>query len=106
MMLAENNLPRYFWAEAVSTACYVPNRALIRNILKKTSYELLKGKKPNVAYFRTYGCWCYILVNGKNYLEKFNSRRDKGIFSRYLDRSKAYRVFNKRTLMVDELIKC
>ena len=35
-MLCEGNLPKYFWAEAVSTACYILNRVLIRSILKKT----------------------------------------------------------------------
>ena len=29
-MLCENNLPRYFWAEAINTVCYILNRALIR----------------------------------------------------------------------------
>ena len=29
-MLCESNLPRYFWAEAINTACYTLNRALIR----------------------------------------------------------------------------
>ena len=29
-MLCESNLPRYFWAEAINTACYILNRALIR----------------------------------------------------------------------------
>ena len=49
-MLSENGLPKYFWAEAVNTACYITNRALIRPLLKKTPYELYRGKKPNVEY--------------------------------------------------------
>ena len=57
-MLAENSLLGYFWAEVVSTACYLANRALVRRITKKTPYELLKGRKPNVAYFRTFGFQC------------------------------------------------
>ena len=39
-MLCEGNLPKYFWTEAVNTACYILNRILIRPILKKTSYKL------------------------------------------------------------------
>jgi len=30
-MLNENGLPKYFWANAVSTTCYVLNRVLIRH---------------------------------------------------------------------------
>ena len=33
-MLSESSLPKYFWADVVSTACYVMNRVLIRPILK------------------------------------------------------------------------
>ena len=39
-LLNENNLPKYFWGEAVHTSCYVLNRVSIRTILKKTPYEL------------------------------------------------------------------
>ena len=42
-MLSESSLPKYFWADAVSTSCYVMNRVLIRPIFKKTPYELFVG---------------------------------------------------------------
>ena len=103
-MLAEHNLPGYFWAEAVSTACYVANRALIRGTLNKTPYELVKKRTPNISYFRIFGCRCYILVNGKSNIGKFDSRSDEGIFLGYSERSKAYRVFNRRTLVVEESV--
>ena len=48
-MLCENNLPKYFWEEAINTACYVINRLTIRSLLSKTPYELYKGRKPNVS---------------------------------------------------------
>ena len=50
-MLNENGLPKYFWAEAVNTACYVVNMAYIHSILKRTLYELWKGRLPNISYF-------------------------------------------------------
>ncbi|GJR45448.1 putative ribonuclease H-like domain-containing protein [Tanacetum coccineum] len=40
-MLADSFLPNTFWAEAVSTACYVLNRVLVTKPHNKTSYELL-----------------------------------------------------------------
>ncbi|GJX73680.1 putative ribonuclease H-like domain-containing protein [Tanacetum coccineum] len=42
-MLADSLLPTTFWAEAVSTACYVQNRVLVTKPHNKTPYELLHG---------------------------------------------------------------
>jgi transposase InsO family protein len=50
-MLDEYKTPDRFWAEAIDTACYSINRLYLHRILKKTSYELLTGKKPHVSYF-------------------------------------------------------
>ena len=71
--------------------------------MNKTSYELWKGKAPNISYFRVFGCKCYIL-NTKDYLGKFASKTDVGVFLGYSTSSKTYKVFNKRTLVVEESI--
>ncbi|GJR87001.1 putative ribonuclease H-like domain-containing protein [Tanacetum coccineum] len=55
-MLADSFLPNTFWAEAVSTACYVLNRVLVTKPHNKTPYELLtdeKSNKPNASWERT-----------------------------------------------------
>ena len=100
-ILNENSLPKYFWAEAVNTACYVLNRVLIRSNLNKTPYELWKDRKPNIGYFKVFGCKCFIL-NTKDNLGKFDPKSNVGIFLGYSNSSKAYRVYNKRTLVVEE----
>nr|GEV89122.1 hypothetical protein [Tanacetum cinerariifolium] len=41
-MLADSKLPTTFWAEAVNTACYVQNRALVVKPHNKTPYELFR----------------------------------------------------------------
>jgi len=28
----------------------------LHRLLKKTPYELITGKKPNISYFRVFGC--------------------------------------------------
>ena len=40
------------WVEAVNTSFYVLNRVTLRLELKKTPYELWKGRKPNILYFK------------------------------------------------------
>jgi len=100
-MIHENNLAKHFWAEAVNTTCYVQNRIYIRPILEKTTYELFKGRRPNISYFHQFGCICYIL-NTKLYLKKFDAMAQRGIFLGYSKRSKAYIVYNSETLCVEE----
>ncbi|XP_035838242.1 uncharacterized protein LOC118485855 [Helianthus annuus] len=43
-MLADSKLPSFFWAEAVSTACYIQNHALVNKRHMKTPYEILEGR--------------------------------------------------------------
>ena len=100
-ILNENSLPKYFCAEAVNTACYVLKCVLIRLHLKKTPYEFWKYRKPNIGYFKIFKCKCFIL-NTKDNLGKFDLKSDVGIFLGYSNLRKAYRVYNKRTLVVEE----
>ena len=89
--------------EVVNTSCYVSNRILLRLILKKTPYELWKNKKPNISYFKVFGCKCFML-NTKDNLEKIDAKLDIRIFLGYSTSSKSFRVFNKRTMVVKEFI--
>lgn len=101
IMLKENTLPKYFWAEAVNIVCFVLNRVLIRAYLNKTPNELWKDRKPNIGYFKFFGCK-YFILNTKDNLSKFDLKSDVGIFIGYSNTSKAYRMYNKRTLVVEE----
>ena len=103
-MLSESSLPKYFWADALSTSCYVMNRVLIRHILKKTPYELFNGRKPNINHLRVFGCSCFVLNNGKENLGKFDEKADLSIFIGYSLTSHAYRIYNKRLMTVEESV--
>jgi transposase InsO family protein len=69
-MLVEYNVPDSYWVEAINTACHASNRLYCHKLLKKTPYELLIGRKPNISYFRVFGSKCYILRKGSR-LSKF-----------------------------------
>ncbi|GKA55092.1 retrotransposon protein, putative, ty1-copia subclass [Tanacetum coccineum] len=81
-MLADSKLPTTFWAEAVSTACYVQNRVLVVKPHNKTPYELFRGLKPALNFMRPFGCHVTIL-NTLDNLGKFDGKSDEGYFVGY-----------------------
>jgi hypothetical protein len=99
-MLGEYKTPERFWSEAVNTACHAINRLYLHRLLKKTSYELLTGNKPNISYFRVFGSKCYILVK-KGRHSKFAPKVIEGFLLGYDSNTKAYRVFNKSSGLVE-----
>ncbi|GJT43573.1 putative ribonuclease H-like domain-containing protein [Tanacetum coccineum] len=100
-MLADSKLPTTFWAEAVSTACYVQNRVLIVKPHNKTPYELFRGFKPAIGFMKPFGCHVTIL-NTLDKLGKFDGKSDEGFFVGYSLSSKAFRLYNTRTRKVQE----
>ena len=90
-ILCENNLPKYFWGEAIK-----------RPLLTKTPYELYKVRKLNVSHLRSFGFKCFVLNNGKYSIGKMDAKSDETIFMSYALHSKTYRVFNKSSLIVEE----
>jgi transposase InsO family protein len=100
MMLGEFKTPEQFWSEAMNTACHAINRLYLHHLLKKTSFELLTGNKPNVSYFRVFGSKCYILVK-KGRHSKFAPKVVEGFLLGYDSNTKAYRVFNKSSGLVE-----
>nr|GEU61589.1 ribonuclease H-like domain-containing protein [Tanacetum cinerariifolium] len=90
-MLADSLLPITFWAEAVNTACYVLNRALVIKTHNKTPYELLNGRSSRLDFMRPFGCPATIL-NTLDPLGKFMGKADEGFSVGYSVTSKAFRA--------------
>ena len=91
-----------FWAETVNTSCYILNKVMVRPTLMKTSYELLKGKKPYIAYFKVFGSKVFIHNNDKKDLDKFEKKSNISVVLGYFEQSKAYRVFNNDSKTMEE----
>ncbi|GJU24653.1 putative ribonuclease H-like domain-containing protein [Tanacetum coccineum] len=69
----------------------------------KTPYELFLGRKPALSFMRPFGCPVTIL-NTLDHLGKFDGKADDGFFVGYSINSKAFRVFNSRTKIVEETL--
>nr|GEV05120.1 hypothetical protein [Tanacetum cinerariifolium] len=102
-MLVDSLLPIPFWAEAVNTACYVHNRVLVTKPHNKTLYELLHGRTPSIGFMRPFSCHVTIL-NTLDSLGKFEGKVDEEFLVGYSVNSKAFRVFNSRTYIVQETL--
>nr|GEU45293.1 retrovirus-related Pol polyprotein from transposon TNT 1-94 [Tanacetum cinerariifolium] len=100
-MLANLKLLTTFWTEAVNTACYFQNRVLIIKPHNKTPYELFLGRKHALSFMRPFGFHVTIL-NTIDHLGKFNGKDDEGFFVGYSTNSKAFRVFNSGTRIMEE----
>nr|GEU54357.1 hypothetical protein [Tanacetum cinerariifolium] len=96
-------IKREFSAEAVNTACYVQNRVLMTKPHNKTPLELLHGRTLSICFMRPFGCPVTIF-NTLDSLGKFNGKVDEGFLVGYSVSSKAFRVFNSRTRIIQETL--
>nr|GEW73134.1 retrovirus-related Pol polyprotein from transposon TNT 1-94 [Tanacetum cinerariifolium] len=79
------------------------NRSLVHTWYNKTPYELIIGRKPNVYYFYVFGSLCY-LTNDHDDLGKMKPKADIGIFIGYFESSTGFRIYNRRTKKIMEMI--
>jgi hypothetical protein len=100
MMLDEHMTPRRYWADVISTACYISHQIFLRSILNLTPFELYFGRKSSVSHLRPFGCKCFVLKHDN--LNKFESRSSDGILLAYTPHDRSYRVFSLETNTIVE----
>nr|GEX49732.1 hypothetical protein [Tanacetum cinerariifolium] len=79
------------------------NRVLVPKPHNKAPYELLHGRTPSIGFMRPFGCHVTIL-NTLDPLGKFQGKVDEGFLVGYSVCSKAFRVFNNRTRIIQETL--
>nr|GFB25942.1 hypothetical protein [Tanacetum cinerariifolium] len=89
--------------QAVATACYTQNRSIIRLHHRKTPYELLYNKLPDLSFLHVFGALCYPTNDGEN-LGKLQPKADIRIFIGYAPTKKALWIYNRRTRRIVETI--
>jgi hypothetical protein len=92
VMILSVRLPFNLWGEALLTACHVHNRVLSKKI-HSSPYELWNGRKPNLNYFKVWGCITYLRIPDPK-RTKLGPRAIKSVFVGYTVNSKAYRLLD------------
>ncbi|KAJ9537531.1 hypothetical protein OSB04_030264 [Centaurea solstitialis] len=92
-MLSNSKMPKSFWAEAASTACYLINRSPSVTLDKKTPMEVWNGSPADYTDLKIFGCPTYARVdNGK-----LEPRAVKCKFLGYKDGVKGFRLWCPET---------
>nr|GFC17418.1 integrase, catalytic region, zinc finger, CCHC-type, peptidase aspartic, catalytic [Tanacetum cinerariifolium] len=70
---------------------------------RKTPYELLHNKLPDLSFLHVFGALCYRRNDSEN-LGKLQPKADIGIFIRYAPTKKAFQIYNRRTRRIVKTI--
>ncbi|GJS96498.1 retrovirus-related pol polyprotein from transposon TNT 1-94 [Tanacetum coccineum] len=81
-MLSASKLPLFFWAVAITTACYTRNISIIILTHEKTAYQIINDRKPSIRHLHIFGCTCYLNRDGEN-LDKMKERGDPCILASF-----------------------
>lgn len=88
-MLANSELPKFFWGEAVNTTAYLINWSPSLAVNLKTPQEIWTGKPPSLKHLRVFRCAAYAPIKQ----DKLDARSQKCIFLGYQKRVKGYKLW-------------
>lgn len=94
-LLVAANLPKIFWAEAVSTVAYLINRSPTKGH-GRTPEEIWTGVKPDLSHLKVFGCKAFVHVP-KKFRRKFDPKSTEMIFVGYSEETKGYRLIHPVT---------
>ena len=105
-LMFQANVPKRFWSDAVSTACYLINRMPTKVLKDQAPFEVLNKRKPSLEYMRVFGCLCYVLVPGE-LRNKLEARSRKAMFIGYSTTQKGYKCYDPeaRRVLVSRDVK-
>jgi transposase InsO family protein len=92
-MLSEKQVPKKFWPEAVNWTTHVLNRSPILAVKEITPEEAWSGVKPNMNYFRVFGCIRHVHVPD-NLRKKLDDKSFQCVLLGMSEESKTYILYN------------
>ena len=94
-LLADAKIHNRFWPEVVKTAAYLKNRTLANTFEKKTPYEIMMGRKPDISNLKLYGSRVFVRVPESKRNGKWDRKADLGVLVGYEDVGYRILVNNK-----------
>ena len=95
-MLSKSQVPKEFWSEATRWSVYIQNRSPTAAVEDMTPEEAWSGSKPEVEYFRVFGCIAYAHIPDQK-RRKLDDKSKKCVFLGVSEESKAWRLYDPVT---------
>jgi hypothetical protein len=92
-LLVQAKLPPSFWKIAVAAYIHTSNRTPTAALNGETPYFHWTGKKPDISYFRAFGCLAYVLIHKKK-RKALQPHSKKCIFVGYPEGVKAWQFWD------------
>lgn len=90
-MMRAQNIPGFFWPEAVTYAVYLINRSPTRSLKTDiTPYEVQWCKKPDVSTVQEFGSACWVLAQGAKKPSKLSPRSNQYKFIGLSEETRAW----------------
>ena len=99
-LLLHNNVPKYFWGEAILMAVHVINRLPSKTLGEKSPVNLMKEAYPNYSWHtclapRVFGCTAFVHLYNPE--DKFSPRSLKCVFVGYSLTQKGYKCYHPQS---------
>jgi hypothetical protein len=98
-LLKAKGVPTRFWGEAITTAVYLLNRGVTKNVDGKTPFEAWHGHRPSIKHLCVFGCVVHV-KNTRPNLKKLEDMSVPMVLLGYEPGSAAYRVYDPATQRV------
>ena len=96
-MMADSNLPKELWGEAVLTAALLKNLSPTK-VKSSTPYFFWFNKKPELSFLRVWGSLAFMLDKKS----KMDNKSTRGVLVGYNNTLTAYRILDLKTHVIKE----
>ena len=80
-----------FWQDAIETSLHIYNQQPMCHLNWHSPIQLWNGTKPDVSYFRTFGCQAYVFIPKDSRANKLAPKSEDVMFIGYEPGTKGYR---------------
>jgi hypothetical protein len=94
------SLPRMWWEFSIAMAVHIYNCTPLQRTNGKCPLENLTLEKPDVSYFRVFGCEAWVYIPQEVRVDKLSPKSEVMTFVGYDINSKAYKFMTKENKLV------